>query len=219
MKRVLVALVVAVLAIGGYFGFTTYEKHKFIESIRPHVKNVSLRLTNASQYETEDGTKITFKELFEKLESDIAEIDKRILDVQTIATPANKDVTDPVMEYMKGSQELLRALLTKYRKRLDAVNASDRTDTAIEELRSADHYGFEYAKKAAYKAAKDFDNAIEESDKAISDVVATAANLRRSLARATTVLPGDTLIDPTILDAIAKRNEPKTKDPNPNAKQ
>ena len=53
-----------------------------------------------------------FKELFEKLESDVAEIDKRILDVQTTATPKNKEITDPVLAYMNSSQELLRAVLS-----------------------------------------------------------------------------------------------------------
>ena len=219
MKKVLTAVVVFAVAIAGYFGYSTYEQHKFVESIRPHVKNVSLRLTNASRYETEDGTKITFKELFEKLESDIAEIDKRILDVQTIATPANKDATDPVTDYMKGNQELLRALLTKYRKQLAVSTASDWVDRSLDELRSSNHYGFEYAKKATDKAIKELDKAIEESGKATADVVVTVTNLKDALARVTVVAPSDTLIDLTILDAIAKKNEPKPKSPSPDAKQ
>lgn len=219
MKKVLNAVIAIAVAIGGYFGYSTYEQHKFVESIRPHVKNASLRLTNASRYETEDGTKITFKEVFEKLESDIAEIDKRILDVQTLATPANKDVTDPVIDYMKASQELLRALLMKYRKRLAVSTASDWFDRSLDELRASNRYGFEYAKKATDRAMKEFDKALEESGKATTDVVVTVAKLKDALARVTVVAPSDALIDPTILDAIAKKNEPKPENPGSEAKQ
>lgn len=47
-----------------------------------------MRVTNELRFETE-SSKITFKELFEKLEADIAEIDKKII-VQSLSNPKNK---------------------------------------------------------------------------------------------------------------------------------
>ena len=87
-KPIIITMIVVFISVGGYFGFRQYEQHKFIESILPPVKNSSLHLMNVVRYEIDDGTNISFKELFDKLEANIAEIDKRIIEVQTIATPA-----------------------------------------------------------------------------------------------------------------------------------
>lgn len=212
MKKLLAAIAVVLVVVGAYFGFATYEQHKFVESIQPHVKNTSLRLMNASRYETEDHAKITYKELFDKLESDISEIDKRILEVQMIATPANKEVTDPVIGYMAGSQEFLRGLLAKYRTHMAYRNASDGIDRAIKGLGSSTNDEFEYAKK-------EFVTAIAESDKAVSDFIVSVDKLKDTLALAAAVLPSDSFIDPSILDAIAKKNAPKAEDPSPTVKK
>lgn len=212
-------LAVVLVAISGYFGFTQYEQHKFVESIRPHVKNSSLRVMNATRYETDDGSRITFKELFEKLESDIAEIDKRILEVQTIATPGNKEITEPVLEYLRGSQELLRSLLTKYRKRLAVSNASEWTNRAINELRTAGAYGAEHAIKASDKALKDYQKAIDEYTESTIDVLGATKNLKSAYVKVAAILPSDVLVDLVIIDAIVRKNEPKPRDTATDAKK
>ncbi len=83
----------------------------------------------------------------------VAEIDKRIIDVQTLATPENKEVTDPVLAYLKGGQELLRALLQKYRKQLSVSSANDRLEREMDDLRNATtYYSRDYAAKSAKSA-------------------------------------------------------------------
>jgi len=212
MKKAIAAVVAVAIVIAGYFAFSAHEQQKFLESIRPHVKNSSLRLANAIRYETEEGTKITFKELFEKLEADVAEIDKRILDVQTIATPSNKEVTDPVLDYMKSSQELLRALLMKYRKRLAFSNAIDWTERAIDEMKTTSYYGMEYAKRTGDKAIKDLEKAQVEYKGAIADVIGATNNMRETYSKVVASLPRDVLIDPAILEAVSKKNAPNAKE-------
>ena len=212
MKFAIAAAIAIVVAIGGYIGYTQYEQQKFKESITPHVKNASLRLANAVRYETEKDTKISYKELFEKLESDISEIDKRIIDVQTIATTDNKEVTDPVLAYLKGSQELLRALLLKYRKQLSVSSAIDWSDRAIDELRSASYYGREYAIKASGKALKDLEKAAKEYDDATADVLSAARKMTDVQAKVAPFIRSDALTDVAVFEAIAQKNEKKPKD-------
>ena len=210
MKIKIIGAIAAILVVtGGYFGYLRYEQHKFVESITPHVKNASLRLANAVRYETEKDSKITYKELFEKLESDVSEIDKRILDVQTIATPSNKEITDPVLTYLKSSQELIRAILMKYRKQLALSSASDWVERALDDLRSANSYGREYAIKASDKAMKDFEKASKEYDEARAEVLPAVTRMREAYANAAKSMSPDILANPSIFEAVAKQNDMK----------
>ena len=212
MKFAIAAAIAIVVAIGSYVGYAKYEQQKFQESITPHVKNASLRLANAVRYETEKDTKITYKELFEKLESDVAEIDKRIIDVQTLATPENKEVTDPVLAYLKSSQELLRALLQKYRTQFSVSSASDRLEREMDDLRNASYYGREYAVKSAQRALKNFEEAGKEYADAATDVFSAAKKMTESQTKVAPFIRSDALTDIAIFEAIAQKNDVKTKD-------
>jgi predicted unusual protein kinase regulating ubiquinone biosynthesis (AarF/ABC1/UbiB family) len=212
MKYAIAVAIAIVVAIGSYVGYTRYEQQKFQESITPHVKNASLRLANAVRYETEKDTKITYKELFEKLESDIAEIDKRIIDVQTIAAPGNKEVTDAVLTYLKNSQELLRALLLKYRKQLSVSSANDRLEREMDDLRNANSYGREYAVKSAQRALKDLEAAGKEYAGATTDVYSAAKKMTETQTKVAPFIRSDALTDIAIFEAIAQKNEEKIKD-------
>jgi hypothetical protein len=215
MKSAIAAAIAIVIAIGGYIGYSKYEQHKFQESITPHVKNASIRLANAVRYETEKDTKISYKELFEKLESDVSEIDKRIIDVQTIAAPNNKEVTDPVLDYLKGGQELLRALLLKYRKHLALSSARDWADRTIDEIRSTRYYGREYALKSADKAIKDLEKAANEYDEATADVVSAARKMADVHSKVAPYIRSDALTDVAVFQAIVQKNEKKPKADSP----
>ena len=100
MKRLLVGLTVLVFLGGLGYLARTLQAAKSHRVDQPTIKNTSLRLANGFIYETTDKSPITFKELFDKLEVDIGEIDKRILEVQTIAAPGQKSIADSTVEYM-----------------------------------------------------------------------------------------------------------------------
>jgi hypothetical protein len=111
LKRLLVGLTAFVI-LGAFesSGLGQSNQRKFVELISPPIKNASLRLANVSRYETGADSKVTWKELFERIESDVGEIEKGILEVQMI-TPPKKDATkEPAIEYLRGVQDLLRAL-------------------------------------------------------------------------------------------------------------
>lgn len=209
LKRLLVGLTAFVILGGlGYIGLGRYKQQRFIESISPLIKNTSLRVANVATYETNEESKITFKELFDKLELDIGEIDKRILEVQTIASPSQRTLTDSAVGYMRGSQGLLRALLAKYRKALALDSASERARSASHEMSTSSSSLFSYRLDVWAKAVEDREKAAVELAGSTSDVVSSAKSLIDAVARlsAADVLPSDALIDPAILHAIARRN-------------
>ncbi|MCX5880573.1 MAG: hypothetical protein NTU74_01795 [Deltaproteobacteria bacterium] len=178
-----------------------------IGSLSPHVKNASLHLQNSIRYEIEAGSNISYKELFDKYENSISEIDKKIIEVQTIAGTNNQDITNPVLEYLKDSQALLRALLFKYRKQLNVQNAYNLVDKTKEGLNTSNSYHHEYAEKLYETAQKDLKKITEEFTPSVKDILIAAKNLRNVYAKVSIVMPIETLIDPIGIDAIIKKNE------------
>ena len=210
MKKKLIIVLAAIVAlVAGYIGFLNYEQHKFMESIIPLVKNVSLRLANAARYETEKDTGITYKELFEKLESDVSEIDKRILEIQTIASPNNKEVTDPVLGYLNGSQKLIRALSLKYRNQLALNSAHYRTDSAIAALQSVIDNPSDFVLMEAKSAVKDNEETEAKYNEAKSGVLNAAIAMKVAYAKAIISMPSDALAAPAFFEEVIQNNEVK----------
>lgn len=209
MNKKLAFIVLAICAIvGSYFGYVSYDKHKFVKSITPNVKNTSIRLANAIRIETEEGSKITFKELFDKLESDINEIDKHILEIQTLATPSNKAVTEPVLTYLKSSQELLRSLLAMNRKILAYSSARDRSFSAIADYKAGSYFMDETLYRMAKNAIIESTKAMKERDEALADVVKATKIMKDSRFKVASIMSSDALSDPAIFDAVIKKFEP-----------
>ena len=212
MKKVGIVLCLVLFVASGYVGFLRYKQYKFIEFIRSNVRNSTLRLANTARYEISYGAKITFKELFEKIESDIVEIDKRVLEVQTVSALRNKDITGPVLEYLEYSQELFRSLLAKNRKQLALKIAYEGFEKAADNMKSAGRYSIVYAVKASDQATKDLEKAVKEADEAKADVVDSTDKLKGARVKVAAILPDEDIIDPIIIDAILRNNKQKPED-------
>jgi len=205
-----IAVAAAIILVGiAYLSYVQYEKSRLIDLITPHLKNISLRVANATRYETEAGTNITFKELFEKVEADIAEVDKRLIEIQTIASPKTAKLTDPVITYLKISQEYLRALLQKYRMTMKANSAMHWSDKAIDDLRNSSGYGFDFAKRSAEKALEELKDAGKEYEDSKVGLRAATLKLKETRAAIATILPEESLIPVIQLDAVIAKYTPK----------
>ncbi|MCA6215079.1 hypothetical protein KGA65_00870 [Ideonella sp. B7] len=209
MKKIFLVAVSIALSAVAYFSYSKYEQRQFMEALLPHVKNVSLRVANSARYETEADTKITFKELFEKLELDISEVDKHLIEVQTISSPKTAPVSDPVVTYLKASQEYLRAMLQKYRKTLAFSSANDFAEKSLDDLRTSSGYGFDFAKRSADQAIKELGKAEEELSAAVPELRATTEKLKAARATLAATFPADALIPVEQLDAVIGKNSAK----------
>lgn len=210
MKKTAIFVICAALVIiGGYFGYEKYQGYKLIESLKPLVKNASVRVTNELRFETE-SSKITFKELFEKLEADIVEIDKKIIEVQSLSNPKNKEKIDIIAAYLQGCQELLRVVLLKNRKDLKFTSAVEWSNKTIESIKSAtSSFGIEYAAKTAKEAVKDIEEADKERAQANLDFITSVIKLEELYNNTLQVMPIDTLVDITILEKCVSLNKSK----------
>ena len=208
MKLAIAAILAGVLAVGGYVGYQKYETSKLIAAITPHVKNASIRVQNSTRFETESDSKATFKEVFERLEVDIAEIEKHLIEVQTLTNPKTAAIAEPSIRYLKDSQEYLRALLQKFRRILKLSSASDRTAEAIADMRSSSGYGFDYERRRADKAIEELKEAENEARDAKPELAAAARKLIESSNALQGSLAADSLVPIAQLQAVADRNSP-----------
>ena len=216
MKRalivLLIVLLVGVMVGAGYFGFKKYEEQKIIKSVVPDVKNTSIRVKNILTYETESGSKITYKELIEKLEAYISEIDKKILETETASTSSTKEKINVILSYLKGCQELLRAQLAKNRNELVVTSSLQWADKAVDLYKGAGYYENDYARKTADEAIKDMNKAFSEYYEARTELSATSRKLSELLPKVAAVVPQENLIDKSTLEIVAKKNEEKPKE-------
>ncbi len=210
MGRIIGLFVAAVIAVAGFFAFQEYEKSKFVASLAPHVKNTSLRLMNSTRHEVESDTKITFKELFDRLDGDISEVEKHLLDVQTLSSPKTTVITEPTLAYLKASQEVLRTMLSKYRKSMKLSLASDRSTEALAELRTSSGYGVEYASRSMDKALEALKAAEAEHKTAAPEFVASVEKLSETRTRVQKIFPIDALVSEERLKMLMDRNGGKS---------
>ncbi len=98
------------------FLYANAKQNKLIEAFTPHVKNTTLRVENAMLYEVDNSPRITYFEYFAKLEADVLEVEKRVLEVQTLSSTSNVDISEPTVAYLKAGQNVLRALIAMYTK-------------------------------------------------------------------------------------------------------
>lgn len=209
MKKLIIIAVVVVLTVAGYLGYTEYRRARFVESLVPHVKNVSLRVANSTRGATEDDSKITFKELFERLESDIGEIDKRLLEVQTLSSSVTKKVTEPTVYYLNTSQVYCRSLLAMYRKRLAASIAHDLVKKRLADQWSAmGSSTFDYITRSVNEAIEDSEKADKECQESIPELLAAVSKLKEARSPLKEIFAADALIPLEQIDAVVKKISP-----------
>jgi hypothetical protein len=208
MKKLTIGIAAIVIAAGSYLAFMKYNENQFISSLAPHVKNASIRISNSSRLELEPS-QATFKELFDRLDTDVAEIEKHVVEVQSSSTEKTAAISAPVVAYLQAAQEFARAQSMKYRKRLAFRNAVDRSDDAIRDLRSASSYGSGYALERSKKSLDELTKANEEFESSVKEFVVAAKNMRETESKISQMFPQDALVQTKQLDDIIERNTVK----------
>lgn len=152
MKKALgVGFVVVCLAIGGYWGSIKYRESQLVAAIAPLVKNGSIRVNDSVLVEVDPGN-ITYGEAIKKLDENTSEIDKKIIELQSLDASIAPGKQSSAVEYLRGGQALTRSLAGLSKKGLSMSAARDTSDAEMKELRAASGYAVEYALKSAKRA-------------------------------------------------------------------
>ncbi|MBW7899836.1 MAG: hypothetical protein H3C26_00015 [Rhodocyclaceae bacterium] len=201
MKRLAAVIVVLLLVAVGFFGYTKYQERQLVEAVRPHVKNTSLRIENFARLKT-DKSNITYKEFFSKVDSDLAELDKRLLDVQTLSTATNKETTDIAASYIRTAQDFIRAMGAMTQKDLSVNAAKNWASQSIDDLRTSTSYSYQHAKRTSDKAVEDFRKAIDEYKEAEEEMKAAASKMKEAAIFAGAKLDKEMVISPEAMDSF-----------------
>jgi hypothetical protein len=206
MKKLFLLIIICAISFGA--AIYLYQQHKqseLIASLRPMVKNASIRLGNSAKIDTQPSH-ITFKEIFDRLEADTSEIEKHDIEIQSMATKETAAFTDPVVAYLRDCQELSRALEQKYRKLLAANSAVEALKDSTSELSEAGTYDYEFARRRSDRAIKSATKASTEAKLSFSDAAAAAKKLLESRAKIAVFMPEDSLISAAQVQAVIRQN-------------
>ena len=152
MKKAIGAgLVVVGIVIAGYFGFVKYQESQLVAAIAPLVKNGSIRVNDSVLIEIDPGN-ITFGEAIKKLEENTSEIDKKIIEVQSLEAAVAPAMQSSAVDYLRSGQALVRSLAGLSRKGLSLNVARATSDAEMKELAAATGYSVAYAVKSASRA-------------------------------------------------------------------
>lgn len=209
MKKIIALLLLCAVVGAGFYGYKQHKRSELIATLTPLVKNASIRVTNSAKLAT-GSSNITFKELFDRLEADTAEIEKRNIDIQSLSTSDTAPITGPIENYMRDCQEFSRAMSLKYRKRLAFTSSLEAVEDATRDMRTSSSYGFEYAKKRSDLAVERMDKAGKDAQEAIIDFATAAKNLKQSRAKLAMVLPEDALVPVAQLEPLMLKEDPKS---------
>lgn len=210
-NKVILYLLIALVVIAvGFFGFRYYKISSTMGAVSPLLQNISLRVTNDVRYEYEP-TKITYRELFEKIEKDLSEIDSKIIDVQSIPATFCEDKVSAAISYAQSCQELLRMLLNKNRKSLAVSSALEWNKKTLDLYWASSYYGTEYAKRSFDEANKDVKTKMQEYKEATQELMPVIKKVDDSRKKVITYLPEKAVVDIGVLDKLKKKNEEELK--------
>ncbi len=200
-KIVLYSLIIVGVIAVGFFGFRYYKVSSTMGSVAPLLQNISLRVANDVRYEYEP-TKITYKELFEKIEKDLSEIDSKIIDVQAMPTTFCEDKVSGAITYAQSCQELLRMLLNKNRKSLQVSSALEWNKKALDLYLASSYYGAEYAKRSFNEDSKDVKTKMQDYKEATSELSPIIKKVEDARKKVVAYLPEKAVVASSVLDKL-----------------
>lgn len=200
-------LVCAAAAIAGY---QKYKEISFANLISPNVKNVSIRIDNSVSMYLEEDTKITWKECFEKLESNISEVDKQAIEIQSKTENKNNIHSVVALDYIRQSQIFFRSLNDCLKKMMRASSSIERFKRSTSRIESRNPYLYEYEKKNSDEAAFEMNKALNDAKKARKDLGPVAGKLIDVYQKANGIFSVDILFD---LDKIKRMKEQAESEP------
>ena len=200
MKLALALALLAVVAVAGigYWQYTILRDNRVIDSVKPAVKNTSLRVTNALALL--HSPSVSYQEAFRQLDDNVTEIGNRLLDVQTAATPSTVVWMRVIGDYLAAAQELLRAESQMFRQRLHWATALETAHDTIKRLGQADN---EFERKLLNRQSSD---AIADASRQATLLYGAGHDFEVALdkfiaarERLTSFVAPDALVDPAAL--------------------
>jgi hypothetical protein len=195
------------MAIGlAFVAYRYYHVRTVRSSVEPLVQNITLRTGNDLNYAI-DPQKITYKELFEKLDKDKTEIDSKIIDLQTIESRFSGDEIAASLRYAKSCEALLRTLESKYYKDMEVSSAVEWNRKTRELYESSNYFGRYYAKKTYDEAVANFEKKSGEYDASVDDFAKAIKDTESARSEVSSYFSDRFLLDAGIFAKLNSGNQ------------
>ncbi|MDN2716959.1 MULTISPECIES: hypothetical protein [unclassified Janthinobacterium] len=213
MKKLLgVGFVVVCLAIGGYWGSIKYRESQLLAAIAPLVKNGSIRVNDSILVEVDPGN-ITFGEAIKKLDENTSEIDKKIIELQSLDASIAPGKQTSAVEYLRVGQVLTRSLAGLSKKSLTMNSTQKRSDEEMKAVRAASGYAIEYAVKSALRANEAATKAAIDYFEQLPEMCESAKKFKDQRQKLLNDGMSENVINPENLDKLANKcNKDKEQD-------
>lgn len=171
LGKVVIAVFFAVLLVGGAAtGWLKYSEYQNRLAARPAIKITSAYLSQMATYHASDSN-ITFGEYFDKAKTAIDEIDKKLIELNSLDLRYAKDDLSLAAEYMRQARELIRDMSALMRASMNVSSAEEKADKLRDERYDSDNeYIQAYAEKGYAKALDEQKEALEKAKKLIGSM-------------------------------------------------
>lgn len=143
------------------FAYRFYEDRSRVAVLAPYMKNASIRLDRIFRIEEEKG--VTYREVLDRCESDLKELDQKLIELQTLSPSPAKEETAFSIQYLQEAKSLVR--------RFEAVSRKElQSNTAIESFRSLAREHWNSENYSAW-AMRSLDRSKDEADKAVKEQI------------------------------------------------
>ncbi len=206
-RKLILILVACVATIGlAVIAYQYYRIRSVRSAIEPLLQNITLRTGNDLNYAI-DPQKITYKELFDKLDKDKTEIDSKIIDLQTIETRFSGEEIAASLKYARSCEALLRALESRYYKDMEMNSAVEWNRKTRELYESSNYFGRYYAKKSYDEAVANFEKKSGEYDTSVDDFAKAIKDTESARLEVSAYLSDRFLLDPDIFAKLNNGNQ------------
>lgn len=205
MKRIMFVLIflAAVVAIGA-LGYHAYRDRAARDRIDLAIKTTTLRVSDSLEY-VRAGSRISYAEFLQLLMRRAAEIGDGSIELRAIGDGDHVERLLFAVEYMRKSQELLRAQHRYTNQRLIAGNASERSSEAVAELKAARGYGASVQLRIAESAANSADRELKKAMESLDELKKTLKEFSDYRNERAAMIGDHLLVSAVLLEAVAKQ--------------
>ncbi len=176
MKKILLAVLLAAVAVWGY---QKYQEREAMQLVERTIRDTSVRVGALLGY-MRGGKGVTYGDFIKRADDDLKVISDSVVSLQVGAMKARREIVQSAVYYVGKSEETVRAAKKVAATMISLAAARGRMKNAIETLEA--YVGNPGNEVARYRAkSTDADDLIRAAEKADADFEAAAAEFQERL--------------------------------------
>jgi thiamine pyrophosphate-dependent acetolactate synthase large subunit-like protein len=203
MKKLIAIATLAIILLGGYFGYQNHKSSELVKALTPTVKEATIRTKTLTEVFINPSNQ-TFGEIFKAAEENLQKISDLLITVESQNTDANPQAIAAAVEYLKDAQSLTRSINTAVRLKFEAHTEQKWADEALEELKSNNQYIRENARNRLDKSIKKIEDTVEKMKAHKEEMATVLEKIKKSQETASKYFQPDALLSTETIQKMMK---------------